>query len=67
MDTSDAQASLGSDGIIDSHPTTALTSQAPGPIKAAISPTSKTLYSLSQPATNKFESILAKLATSPGR
>ncbi|CAF3336629.1 unnamed protein product [Rotaria socialis] len=67
MDTSDAQASLGSDGIIDSHPTSALTSQAPGPIKAAISPTSKTLYSLSQPATNKFESILAKLATSPGR
>ncbi|CAF1307195.1 unnamed protein product [Rotaria magnacalcarata] len=67
MDTSDAQASFGSDGIIDSHPTSALTIQVPGPMKAAILPASKVLYSLSQPATNKFESILAKLATSPER
>ncbi|CAF4587405.1 unnamed protein product [Rotaria sp. Silwood1] len=79
MDTSDAQASLGSDGIIDSQPTSALiiesTSvtekstkvQSPNQSKTMISPASKSLYALSQPATNKFESILAKLNASPAR
>ncbi|CAF2591714.1 unnamed protein product [Rotaria sp. Silwood2] len=79
MDTSDAQASLGSDGIIDSQPTSALiiesTSvtekstkvESPNQSKTIISPASKALYALSQPATNKFESILAKLTASPAR
>jgi hypothetical protein len=71
MDTSDAQASFGSDGIIESNPTSVIDKstkvQLPTPSKISISPNPKASYSLSQSATSKFETILAKLTTSSPR
>ncbi|CAF0929080.1 unnamed protein product [Adineta ricciae] len=76
MDTSDAQVSLGSDGIIESHQTPMPSNHEPTPAsetstkllspaqnKTAISPKSKVAYALSQPTMDKFEAILGKLTT----
>ncbi|UJR37367.1 hypothetical protein I4U23_030075 [Adineta vaga] len=77
MDTSDAQVSLGSDGIIESHNTyvpnnhesasvTEKSTKVQSPVqnKTSVSPKSKASYALSQPTTDKFDAILAKLTTS---
>ncbi|CAF1042036.1 unnamed protein product [Adineta steineri] len=73
MDTNDAQVSLGSDGVVESHPISTRTIESTSvieksskvqiPIQSTIStsPNSKAVYSLSQPTADKFEALLAKL------
>ena len=70
MDTNDAQMSMGSDGIIispgkvlKSSPDTTTSPTATN----TRSQVTKASYALSQPTTEKFEAMLAKLATSPRR
>jgi len=72
MDTTDAQVSLGSDGIIESHlnhtnvEESTTKTRSPTINKTSISPGPKTLYSFSQSTTDKFEKMLAKVI-SPSR
>ena len=75
MDTNDAQMSLGSDGIIISQEKDSKSVPKSSP-DAKTSPTAtntrtkvttKASYAFSQPTTEKFEAMLAKIATSPHR